>query len=96
MLTLEDNRQNNMRRHVASLLHHNRQLKSTKALLLNHILTLSLYVHVFTNSAVFQLPEGKMLSYFGFVSTYYCFQKIPTIHVKVLSHSYTYYQCFHR
>ena len=30
--------------------------------------SLLLFVHIFTNSAVFQLPEGKMLSYFGFVS----------------------------
>ncbi len=38
--------------------------------------SLLLFVHIFTNSAVFQLPEGKMLSYFGFVSillpSYFC------------------------
>ncbi len=53
--------------------------------LLNSLL---LFVHIFTNSAVFQLPEGKMLSYFGFVSillpSYFCVY-IITIHVKLLS-----------
>lgn len=52
--------------------------------------SLLLFVHIVTNSAVFQLPEGKMLSYFGFVSASYCFHQIPisiTNHVKVpLSH----------
>ena len=43
------------------------------------------FIHIFTNSAVFQLPEGKMLSYFGFVSILLP-SNIITIHVKLLSH----------
>jgi hypothetical protein len=55
-------------------------------------LTLHLLIYVFTSSAVFQLPEGKMLSFFGLVPKNSVFD-IPNGILGMVFYVYVFLRC---